>query len=147
MPKREHIPDDADLVIKDAEGKVCAKYCRHCNIYTKGYTTAHFTREHKGSNNLCPYVAPPESGTAAPPPTTSVSINMAAIASQHGVDLSNVPVVSQDALPGFQGSSYDFDSMPTVELNLAWALDGDSDNDEDDSEIGFFQSLVKGFGG
>jgi len=66
MPKREHIPDDADLVIKDAEGKVCAKYCRHCNIYTKGYTTAHFTREHKGSNNLCPYIAPPESGTAAP---------------------------------------------------------------------------------
>ena len=68
------------------------------------------------------------------------------IASQHGVDLSNVPVVSQDALPGFQGSSYDFDSMPTVELNLARALDGDSD-DDDDSEIGFFQSLVKGFGG
>ena len=73
---------------------------------------------------------------------------MAALA-HSGFDLSSVPVVDNtdddEFYPAFQGSSYDFGGMPSLEMNLAAALDDDSDGDC--ASIGFFQSLVKGFGG
>ena len=64
-------------------------------------------------------------------------------------DLSSVPVVdntdNDEFYPAFQGSSYNFGGMPSLEMNLATALDDDCG--DDCPNIGFFQSLVKGFGG
>ena len=73
---------------------------------------------------------------------------MAALA-HDGFDLSSVPVVDNtdddEFYPAFQGSSYDFGGMSSLEMNLATALDDDCG--DDCHNIGFFQSLVKGFGG
>ena len=66
---------------------------------------------------------------------------MAALAADAAIDLDSVPTV--ESVPQFQGSTYDFASMPSLDLNLAQALDDDNDSDA----LGFFQALVKGFGG
>ena len=60
LPERSNIPDSAkyDITI---DGKMVAKYCRHCGRFTKG-SRQHYTSEHTGTRSLFAY-KPPASST------------------------------------------------------------------------------------
>ena len=55
LPPNAQIPDDAEHPIK-YEGKVVAKYCRHCKGFRAG-RKMHSTKEHKGAKKV-PYKPP-----------------------------------------------------------------------------------------
>lgn len=61
MPPRENIKDDAKYEIT-IDGKVVAKYCRHCNRFIRT-DKQHHTIDHKGSVRF------PYTGTGTPTPT------------------------------------------------------------------------------
>ena len=63
MPPRENIKDDAKYEIT-IDGKVVAKYCRHCNRFIRT-DKQHHTIDHKGSVRF------PYTGTGTPTPTPS----------------------------------------------------------------------------
>ncbi len=142
MPPRQHIPDDAEYNIT-LDGKLVAKYCRHCGRFGKG-DTAHYTKEHVGQRNRFEYKGPPPSESAptpapapAPPPTAGG--HMAQFCSPITVDLSSAPTIQTEEYL-HTARDYDFGSMTALSTNLAKTH---YDQDPD----GFIETLLKELGG
>lgn len=160
MPEQKHIPDDAQHTV-EINGKVVAKYCRHCGRFGKG-TIAHFTKDHKGGRRHCAYQAPP-TGAPVPapapagpplvpagPPLVPAGGHLAAASTESppcppdgALNLADVPSISTQAFL-HQEVSYDFGAMSTMEINLA-SLGLDDDSDEDNSSLLAF--FLKAHGG
>lgn len=151
MPPRENIPDDATYDIK-LDGKIMAKYCRHCGRFSKG-VTAHYTSEHKGTRMNFKYVGPPPATGATPPAPATATAAVARVhfeppakscyASSEKLDLSKVPVVNTSEMLENRYADHDFGTMPVIErldASLATCL-------EAGDEEGFLENLVKGYGG
>ena len=164
MPKKEHIPDDAECTI-EIDGKVAARFCRHCGRFVKG-ASMHGTKEHKGKRNLCTYVAPPSEGTSPTTPAPAPSPAPVAAAAQIAMlpvaptsfiphEL-QVPVIDTDIFMA-RSTNYDFGAMPHVGANIANAIsnleakqerhDQGLEQVEDPEEAAFLSMLVKEYGG
>ena len=143
MPSNASIPDDAKHTI-EIDGKVLAKYCRHCKRFTKG-NKAHFTTEHTSPNKV-PYQpdgsqtqAAGMQATAREP--TGPPQGLVSFGPRTQFDFSYMPTVTRD------------DDQPRAGGNLAMASSSSSsDGDSDSSQPGFMDVLnsrtphPKGFG-
>lgn len=168
MPKRQHIPDDAEFSI-EIEGKLLAKFCRHCGRFVKG-DSMHWTKEHKGTRNLFPYVpltssSPAESPAPAPAPspTPGAAAQLATIplvaSTLDAPQELPVPVIDTEIFMA-RSAHYDFGTMPHVNANVAGTiidleqkqtqLDSpppNLDQVQDPEEAAFLSMLVKEYGG
>jgi hypothetical protein len=114
----------------------------------------HYTKEHKGTTRFvapAPAPAPLVAAVAgiAPAPAPAPVVVVAAVAgivhatnpapTSAPVDLASVPVISSEAFLNRQ-PQYDFGSMPTINANLAQAL-------EDGDEASFLAVLGNVYGG
>lgn len=132
MPPRENIPDDAEYSVA-VEGKIVAKYCRHCGRFVKG-GSQHYTKDHTGLRNRFPYKDPVAS---SPPPAIQASL-----ASLHPLNAAptEVPTIDSHAyLFRHERPNYDFSSMagPTTQANAAtvsWNDPLDDLLDSDDAD-------------
>jgi hypothetical protein len=158
MPPRENILDEAEYSIA-VEGKIVAKYCRHCGRFVKG-DSQHFTKDHTGLRTRFPYKAP----AATTPPSTlpsalSPTVRFAPTVSaalanlSHGVPPPNVPTIDSTAylFRHQSGTNYDFSSM-TTQANVArMSLPEVPDSDDDDfmsfDDDSLHSILVNEFGG
>lgn len=149
MPPRENIPDDATYDIK-LDGKIVAKYCRHCGRFSKG-ATAHYTSEHKGTRLNFKYVGPPPAAPSAPAAATAAVArvrfespsNKSSWGCKDAPDLSKVPMIETSQVMENRFADHDFGSMPVIEkldASLAACL-------EEGDEAAFLENLVKGYGG
>jgi len=163
MPKRQHIPDDARYTI-EIGGKVVAEFCRHCGHFVKA-ESIHPTKEHKGKQNLYPYV--PLSGSeaqtpvASPAPSPTVTAQLAPVqlpsadAFSPPQDLP-VPAIDTDIFMA-RSANYDFGDMPHISADVAGAIhDLEQQQQKQDSslplvadpkEAAFLAMLVKEYGG
>lgn len=120
MPPRENIPDSAEYSIS-VDGRVVAKYCRHCGRFVKG-ASQHFTKEHTGTRNIFAYTGPASAPTSAPPLDHAPMVT-ASLANLEPPP-TDVPVPLLDSEEYFmrrhQGTSYELGSMPlSPAANLA----------------------------
>lgn len=149
MPARENIPDEAQYDLK-IDGKIVAKYCRHCGRFVKG-ASQHYTPEHKGTRFKFSYVGPASNqvpalaavGAATPAPAPAMAA-MASFTPSKSTrwgsppDLSKVPTISTADFENRRGN-YDMESIPQIDEALADALN--NGNSED-----FMAMLGKGYG-
>jgi len=123
MPKRQHIPDEAKYTI-EIDGKVVAEFCCHCGRFVKG-ASMHGTQEHKGKQNLYPYVllsgsdAQTPGASPSPAPLLTAAAQLApvhlpawpsAAAFSPPPDLP-VPAIDTDIFMA-RSTNYDFGDMP-----------------------------------
>ena len=145
LPPRDHIADSEQYCIT-IDGKDLAKYCRHCGRFTKGQG-AHYTTDHQGTRNRWEYKGPApgqSTGSGNPPPILPAPIAAGNLASASptnspntSINLAEVPQIStEDFTQGRSESNYEFG----VGSYLAAAL-------ENEDEDGFYECLVKGYGG
>jgi hypothetical protein len=162
LPAREQIPADAEynIKLKNPQGVdyIVGKWCTHCNRFVYG-ASMHYTKEHKGTSRFvapAPTAAPVVAAlagiapapAAATPPAAAAPVVAAVAGIVHtthlaptsaSVDLASVPVISSEAFLNRQ-PQYDFGSMPTINANLAQAL-------EDGDEASFLAVLGNVYGG
>ena len=129
MPPQVNIPDDAEYKI-ELDGKILAKYCRHCGFFSKG-ASAHYTTEHTNSRRHVPYQPPSKApsdtdttptiagnvgvmgGFPAPPPSTAGPF-CAATSDSQGQPNCEVPLVPTEAF--LRGPvSYDLGTTPSID--------------------------------
>jgi hypothetical protein len=145
MPPREHIPDESEYSVS-VDGKIVAKYCRHCGRFVKG-GSQHYTKDHTGARNRFPYKGP----APTTPSTPSVSASLANVNPNLAEPTPIFPSVdSHSYLFRHQDrTNYDFGSMGGHTAHVA-RLDFDDQLTEliaSEDEDGLFSILVNEFGG
>ena len=147
LPERSKIPDSAkyDVTI---DGKMVAKYCRHCGRFTKG-SRQHYTSEHTGTRSLFAYQPSPASSTPEEhrPAATAALAGINIAPEEHrSTHLSEVPTVDTDEFMSRQAVDYGFGFMARASTNTGTRPAFLEEYDSEDSDV-FLDALVKEYGG
>jgi len=146
LPERSKIPDSAkyDVTI---DGKMVAKYCRHCGRFTEG-ARQHYTSEHTGTQSLFAY-QPPTSSTPEEhrPVATAALAGINVAPEEHRpTHLGDVQTVDTDESMSCQAVDYGFGFMARTNTNTGTSPAFLGAYDSKDSDV-FLDALVKEYGG